>query len=384
MENKEVNATNVHGTNDSRFGALRDAFAANFADNLDQGAAFAVILDGKLVVDLWGGHADVAGNRPWTRDTLVNVWSTTKGPVALAIAMLVDRGLLEYEAPVARYWPEFAAGGKHGVSLGCLMAHQAGLPGCDRPVTIEEVYDWHPVVDCLAAMTPMWPPGEQCAYHAFTFGHLAGELLRRVDGRSVGAFIAEEIAGPLDAAFFVGLPEAEDGRVAEVLAGPGTHDSVEQASARPYAAAAYLNPRINAETANQRAWRAAEVPAGNGQSDALGLARIYGALAREGSFDGHRLLGLEAVAAATAERFRGLEAGFDSPMAFSAGFMLNMNDLFGPSRRAFGHSGWGGSFAFADPDTGLSVAYVMNRMQGFGPDPDPRRIRLLDTLYESL
>ncbi len=378
---KVVNDTNIQGTNDPRFSALRDAFAANFADGLDQGAAFAVILDGKPVVDLWGGHADEEGKRPWGRDTLVNVWSTTKGPVALAIAMLVDRGLLEYEAPVARYWPEFAAGGKQDVSLGCLMAHQAGLPGCDRPVTIEELYDWQPVVDCLAAMAPMWPPGEQCAYHAFTFGHLAGEVLRRVDGRSAGAFIAEEIAGPLDAAFLVGLPEAEDGRVAEIVAGPGTHDSVEQASARPYAAAAYLNPRIVAETANQRAWRAAEVPAANGQSDALGLAHIYSALAQGGSIDGRRLLGPEAVAAATAERFRGLEAGFDSPMAFSAGFMLNMDGLFGPSPRAFGHSGWGGSFAFADPDAGLGVAYVMNRMQGFGPDPDPRRIRLLHTLY---
>ena len=376
-----MNATTIQGTNDPRFGALRDAFAANFADHLDRGAALAVLVDGQLVADLWGGHADAAGKRPWARETLVNVWSTTKGPVALAIAMLVDRGLLDYAAPVAHYWPEFAAGGKQDVSLGCLMAHQAGLPGCDRPVTIGDFYAWQPVVDCLAAMTPMWPPGELCAYHAVTYGHLAGEVLRRVDGRGVGAFIAEEIAGPLDAAFFVGLPEAEDGRTAEIVAGPGAHDSVEQAGTRPYAAAAYLNPRADPEWANQRAWRAAEIPAGNGQSDALGLARIYGALSRGGSLDGHRLLGPEAIAAMTAERFRGLEADFDRPAAFGAGFMLNVDGLFGPSPRAFGHSGWGGSFAFADPDSGLGVAYVMNRMLGFGDDPDPRHRRLLDALY---
>ncbi len=379
-----MKATAIQGTNEPRFDGLRDAFAANFDQGLDLGAALAVIADGQVVADLWGGHGDAAGKRPWGRDTLVNVWSTTKGPVALAIAMLVDRGVLDYEAPVARTWPEFAVGGKQDVSLGDLMAHRGGLPGCGRPVTIEDFYAWQPVVDCLAAMAPMWPPGEQCAYHALTYGHLAGEVLRRADGRAMGAFIAEEIAGPLDAAFFVGLPEAEDGRAAEIIAGPGAHDSVEQAAARPYAAAAYLNPRADPEWANQRAWRAAEIPGANGQSDALGLARIYGALSRGGSFGGHRLLGPEAIAAMTAERFRGLEAGFDNPIAFGAGFMLNMDGLFGPSPRAFGHSGWGGSFAFADPDTGLGVAYVVNRMLGFGDDPDPRRLRLLDALYGAL
>ena len=375
----------VHsGSIDPRFAALRDAFAENFTDGLEQGAAIAVTLDGKVVVDLWGGHADAEGHRPWTSDTLVNVWSTTKGPVALAIAMLVDRGLLDYEAPVAGYWPEFAAAGKGEVTLGCMMAHQAGLPGCDTPISVEDIYAWHPMVDRLAAMRPMWPPGEHCAYHALTFGHLAGEVVRRVDGRSVGTFIAEEISQPLNASFFVGLPDSEGHRVAEIIAGPGTGDSARLAVDKPYAAPAYLNPKFKAEVANQRVWRAAEVPGGNGQGDALGLARIYGALSRGGTIDGHRLIGPQALAAASAERFRGLEIGYDNPMAFGAGFMLNVDGLFGPAPRAFGHSGWGGSFAFADPDARLGIAYVMNRMQEFGDEPDPRRVRLLEALYASL
>jgi CubicO group peptidase (beta-lactamase class C family) len=372
----------VHsGSIDPQFAALRDAFAANFTDGLEQGAAVAVTLDGQVVVDLWDGHTDAEGHRPWARDTLVNVWSTTKGPVSLAIAMLVDRGLLDYEAPVARYWPEFAAAGKDEITLGCMMAHQAGLPGCDTPIGYEEIYAWDPMVERLAAMNPMWTPGEHCGYHALTFGHLAGEVVRRVDGRSIGTFIAEEISQPLNAAFFVGLPCSEDDRVAEIIAGPGTNHSTELAVGKPYAAPAYLNPKLDAEIANQRSWRAAEVPGGNGHGDALGLARIYGALSQGGMIDDHRLIGPQALAAACAERFRGLEIGFDNPMAFGAGFMLNVDGLFGPSPRALGHSGWGGSFAFADPDTGLGVAYVMNRMQGFGDDPDPRRVRLLETLY---
>ena len=366
----------IHGTTDPRFAALRDAFAANFADGLDQGAGFAVVAEGRLVVDLWGGHGDAAGARPWARDSLVNVWSTTKGVVALATAMLVERGRLDYEAPVARYWPAFAVGGKGAMTVGCMLSHQGGLPGCDRPMTLDDLNAGQPFVDCLAAMTPLWPPGEDCVYHALTFGHLVGELLRRIDGRTMGAFIAEEIAGPLDAAFYLGLPEAEDGRAVEIIAGPGSDDTTSRANRNAYARISYRNPPDHPAMANSRAWRAAEIAGGNGQGEARGLARIYGAV--------DRLLGPETLAAATGMRFRGVESAFDFPIAFAAGFMLNLDGLFGPSPRAFSHSGWGGSFAFADPDAGLSVAYVMNRMLGFDDAPDPRRTRLLDALYGAL
>ena len=369
----------IQGTADPRFAAVRDAFAVNFQDGLDQGAAFAVVAQGRLVVDLWGGHVDAAGSRPWARDSLVNVWSTTKGVVALAIAMLAERGELDYEAPVARYWPEFAAGGKGGMTVGCMMSHQGGLPGCDKPMTMDDLYSGQPFVDCLAAMTPLWTPGEDCAYHALTYGHLAGELLRRIDGRTMGAFIAEDIAGPLRAAFFLGLPEAEDGRAAEVIAGPGSDDLTGRADDTPYARISYRNPPAHPAMANERAWRAAEIAGGGGQGDAQGLARIFGELAGGGA-----TLSRDTLAAATAERFRGRESAFDLPIAFGAGFMLNVDGLFGPSPAAFGHSGWGGSFAFTDPDAGLGVAYVMNRMLGFGDAPDPRRIRLLGALYGAL
>ena len=201
---------NVEGSVDPRFAAVKEAFAANLEEGLDHGAAFAVVAEGQLVVDLWGGTADAAGTRPWARDSLVNVWSTTKGVMALAIAMLVDRGQLDYEAPVARTWPAFAANGKAEITLGCLLSHQAGLSGCPEPMTLEDLYAWEPYLACLEAMAPEWPPGSRCVYHALSYGHLAGEILRRVDGRTPGAFIAEEIAGPLAAAFFLGLPASED------------------------------------------------------------------------------------------------------------------------------------------------------------------------------
>jgi CubicO group peptidase (beta-lactamase class C family) len=374
----------VHGSAKARFAAVREAFETNLESGLDQGATFAVVYQGHVVVDLWGGHADEAGEKPWTRNTLTNVWSTTKGVASLAIAMLVDRDVLDYEAQVAEYWPEFAANGKQDVTLGCLISHQAGLPGSDQPTTMEDIYNWHPFVDSLGAMAPLWPPGSAAAYHPISHGHLAGEVLRRVDGRTMGAFVAEEIAGPLGIDFFIGLPEAEDSRAAEIIVGPGTTDSIAEAEDRPLARVGYLNPRFPVDIPNQRAWRAAEIPAANGYGDARGLARIYGALAQGGVLDRVRLLGRGTLAAATEERFRGNDAGFDRPMAFGAGFMLNVDHEFGPSDIAFGHSGWGGSYAYADPDAGLGVAYVMNRMLGFGDRPDPRRLSLLNALYSAL
>jgi len=367
----------------SRFSAVRDAFEANLAEGLEQGAAFAVVLDGRVAVDLWGGHADAAGERPWSRDTLVNVWSTTKGVVALAMAMLTERGALDYEAPVARYWPEFAANGKERITVECLLSHQAGLSGCEAPMTLEDLYRWDPYVTALADMAPLWPPGDQCVYHALTYGHLAGEILRRVDGRSMGGFVAEEIAGPLGVDFYIGLPESHDARVAETVAGPGADQSFVEAERRPLARG-YLNPRVRVVEPNERAWRAAEVPAGNGHGDALGLARLYGAMARGGTIDAVRLIGAEALAAATAERYRGLDAAFGWPIRFAAGFMLNEMGGFGPSPGAFGHTGLGGSYAFADPEARVGVAHVMNRLLGFGEEPDPRRVRLLEAFYAAL
>ncbi len=370
----------VEGACDTRFAACREAVAASLADGYDLGAAFAVVKDGDLVVDLYGGHADAARTRPWARDTLVNVWSTTKGPMALAIAMAVERGQLSYDKPVAEMWPEFAVNGKADITLDLVMSHRAGLNGLDVPMDLAGLYAWTPIVEALADMAPLWEPGSRCVYHALTYGHLAGETLSRVDGRMPGRFIAEEIAEPLGLEIYVGLPEAEDHRAAELVASDDASDWVAELKKNGYPHA-MENPVVVATTPNDRAWRAAEIPAGNGQSDARSLARLYGVLAQGGG----ELISPDGIKAATAERYRGIDSSLGFPTAFGAGFRLGDEDgTLGPSLTAFGHTGWGGAFAFADPDAGLGVAFVMNRMLGMGEDAIERQGRLINAVYGSL
>ena len=372
------------GFTTAQFDSVRAAFARNLAQGLDHGAAVAVWVDGQPVVDLWGGTRDLARSQPWQRDTLVNVWSVGKGVVALAVAMLVERGQLDYQAPVATYWPEFAANGKQHITVDHVMSHQAGLDGLAQALPDAEQYDWDANVAALAAMAPNWPPGSVCVYHPMTYGFLAGELVRRADGRSIGRFVAEEIAGPLGMSFWFGLPQAQDHRVAELSAGDKAYDWVRQgeASAYPYA---YLHRRLSATAPNARAWRAAEMPAGNGQGDARSLARMYGALACGGSIDGRVLITPAGLARAVAERFNGKDASSAADTVFGAGFRIGAVG-YGPHVSAgnFGHTGWGGSVAFADPARRLGFAYVTNRLLGFDDGIDPRRRSLLDAVYAAL
>jgi CubicO group peptidase (beta-lactamase class C family) len=340
---------NIEGACDPRFAGVRDAFATGFAQGLEHGGGVSVVVHGKTVVDLWGGHADAARTRPWRQDTLVNVWSCTKGVVALAIAMLVERGKLDYAAPVARYWPEFAAGGKERITLDQVMSHQAGLNGLAVPMDEPGLLAWTPFVDALAAMPPLWEPGSRCVYHALTYGHLAGEVLRRVDGRSMGCFIAEEIAGPLGADFHVGLPASEDPRVAEMIEGPKTSDWVEFVRASPFPHASN-NPTPRATAPNDRAWRAAEVPGGNGQSTAHALARIYGMMAAGGDWKGKPLIGPAAVEEAARPRIRGMDDSFALPTAFAAGYQMEDPTYAGrASPQTYGHSGWAAPSALPIP-----------------------------------
>lgn len=374
---------NIDGICDPRFGAVREAFAACFAQGLEHGGGVSVVVHGKTVVDLWGGHADAARTRPWRQDTLINVWSSTKGVVALAIAMLVERGKLDYAAPIAHYWPEFAAGGKERITLDQVMSHQAGLNGLAVPMDEAGLLAWTPFVDALAAMSPLWEPGSRSIYHALTYGHLAGEVLRRVDGRSIGRFIAEEIAGPLGADFHVGLPDREDYRVAEMIEGPRTSDWVEFVRASPFPHASD-NPVPRALAPNDRVWRAAEVPGGNGQSTAHALARIYGMMAAGGVWEGKPLIGRAAIEAAARLRFRGMDESFAAPAAVAAGYQMEDPVYAGrASPQTFGHTGWGGAIGFADPGAGVGFGYVTNRMLDFD-DMDPRRKLLIDAVYDSL
>lgn len=366
----------IAGTTDPRFARVREAFAANFASGLEHGGSVAVLLDGKPVVELWGGHADAARTRAWEQDTLINVWSCTKGVVALAIAMLVERGKLDYAAPVARWWPEFAANGKAAITLEQVLSHQSGLNGLAVPMDEAGLLAWTPYVEALAGMAPLWEPGSRAIYHALSFGHLAGEILRCVDGRSIGRFVAAEIAGPLGADFFIGLPEREERRVAEMIEGPKASDWVPAVLASPFPHAC-ANPTPVATAPNHRAFRAAEVPGGNGQATALGLAKIYGMMVA----DGAPIIARDTVAEAARPRVRGIDESFGSPTAFAAGFQID-NPLTG--KGAFGHSGWGGSYGFADPAARLGFAYVTNRMLGFDDGIDLRRKALVDAVYACL
>lgn len=383
--------TQVHGDCDERFAAVRAAFEENFRERGELGAAVAVTVGGRTVVDLWGGWADAARSRPWERDTLVNVWSTTKGPTALCAHLLADRGLLDLDAPVAAYWPEFAAAGKEQILVRHLLSHRAGLSGLREPHSFEQLCDWELTTQRLAAMEPWWAPGTRSGYHAFTYGFLVGEVVRRVSGLLPGAFLEREVTGPLGIDFAVGLPRKESGRAAELVRPPVTATS-EQAAVfsqlAPAALAALTNPVVGAPEANTPEWRAAEIPAANGHGTARAVAALYGIFAGRGSYDGHRVLTPEA-----AERVREgqgrcrdlvLGAGLGSETEVALGLWLSgPNGSYGPNPRAFGHDGFGGSCGLADPEAGVSLGYVMNRMGPHIAD-DPRKMALIDALYSAL
>jgi len=376
----------ISGRCDSRFAKVKDAFAKNFAVGNEVGASFAATLNGELVVDLWGGFADAKSSRPWQRDTLANVWSTTKAMAALCAHVLADRGRLDLDAPVASYWPEFAASGKGRIPVRWLLSHQSGLAGISEPMPVEAVLDWARFASALAAQRPLWEPGTRSGYHALTFGHLVGEVLRRIDGRSLGRFFREEVAQPLGAEFWIGLPESEEARVAEMI--PPDPPAPLSEPPRPGDARyelrfALSNPPLTQAIANTRAWRAAEVPAGNGQANARGAARAMAALACGGALDGVRLLRESTLASAITEQCHGRDLVL-GPMRWGLGFMLASPDLpLSPNPRTFGHGGWGGSFALADCDARVSLAYVMNRMSA-GTTGDKRLARLLRAFYGAL
>jgi len=370
----------IEGLTAPGFEPVRRAFAASFEAGWESGAGLAVLRDGAPVVDLWGGHADAARARPWRRDTLVNVWSVTKAVAALAVAVLVDRGRLGYAWKVAEVWPAFAAAGKHDVTIGQLLSHQAGLCGFRRPdARLEDYFDWDAVARELAAQAPVWPPGAACGYHPTTFGHLAGELVRRAAGKPFDAFVRDEMTGPLGVDVYIGLPASEEARVAAIEPPPPEP----AAPGRPDPAWFAANPPLDALAANRRDWRAAVMPAVNGQATAAGLALLLDAFAGARRDGRVRPLSDATLAALTAVRFEGWDVVLKMPSRYAAGLFLNDSGYYGPGPRTFGHGGWGGSFAVVDPDRNLAIAYVMNRMLASEPAA-LRRKRLYDALYACL
>jgi CubicO group peptidase (beta-lactamase class C family) len=379
----------IHGNCATRFARVREAFAELFADPSEVGGAVAIQLDGRFAVDLWAGHADAARSRPWERDTLVNVFSTTKGMTALCAHRLVDRGSLDLDAPAARYWPEFARGGKAALPVRQLLNHSAGLPAIRRPLPPSALFEWEALTDALAEQEPFWEPGTRHGYHALTFGWLVGELVRRVSGRSVGRFFQEEIAGPLGADVYIGTAPRLDHRVAEMIPAPppklGEVDLLLEILKNPtsVAARAFLNPLLPPDAINTTQWRRAEVPAANGHASARGLAQVYGAVAAP-EHPATKVLHPEGVKRAGTEERSGLDLILlDQFVRYGPGFMLGTPDEpLGPNAGAFGHSGAGGSLAFADPTAKLGFAYVMNQMQSGRYLIGPRANALVKAAYD--
>ncbi|MCX7376081.1 MAG: serine hydrolase [Alphaproteobacteria bacterium] len=348
------------------FAVVEDAFAANFhreEPESELGAALAVYFEGRCVVDLWGGFTDTARTRPWARDTLVNVWSASKGITALAVAILVDQGAASYDDPVAKHWPEFAANGKEAITLGQILSHQSGLNGWEAPTTWDDLYNWRTATSRLAAQAPAWEPGTLASYHAITHGYLAGEVVRRITGQHPGPFIRDAIATPLGADFHVGLPAAHDWRVAEMLPPPPANATPGGPGLPEIARRAVTNPVADPALPNTRAWREAEIPAANGQASAQGLARIYGALAHGGTLDGIRIISPEGIDRMRAPRHLGPDQ-MVGPRYWGAGVSSNVAPAFGPHADTFGHTGWGGAFGCANTRRQVGIGYVMNRMGG--------------------
>ncbi|MFF2811217.1 serine hydrolase domain-containing protein [Streptomyces sp. NPDC058000] len=394
-----MEAATVNGRCAPGFEGVRGAFERNFREHREIGAAVAVTLDGEPVVDLWGGRADAAGSRAWERDTLVNVYSTTKGMTALCAHLLVDRGELDLDAPVAHYWPEFAQAGKEAIPVRWLLSHRAGLPAPREPLAEGRAYDWKYVCDALAATAPWWEPGAAQGYHAITFGYLVGEVVRRITGQSPGAFLRSEITGPLDAAVFIGTPVEEHPRCADMVGqlSPGQLGERFRDLPKPPVRGIADHPRAGVTLAltyiptgdvNSAAYRTAEIPSGNAHASARGLAAVYAALA------GGRLVGPATLEAMRRSQSRpdepDLTLGALAPEGSAAayrwglGYMLNDRGQAGPNRRAFGHGGAGGSYAFADPENGVAYAYVMNRFGGGTSGEDPRSRALVAAVYTAL
>jgi CubicO group peptidase (beta-lactamase class C family) len=381
---------------DQRFAAVRSAFAENFAGRGETGAAVCVMVDGKVVADMFGGWRDTGRTLPWQRDTLVNVFSVGKGLTAACVARLIGQGRLDPDAPVIRYWPEFAAGGKSAVTVRQLLSHQAGLPAFHREMPAGSMLSWEVMTSALAAEEPWWTPGGGHGYHVNTFGFLAGELIRRISGLTPGVLLRRELAGPVGADVHIGLAAADFGRVADfswpdaspanVVAGRAPDIAAgEQGGDGGMTLNAYFNPPdfSGAGVVNTAAWRSAEIPSANAHATASGIARMYAALVAGGALDGERIVAASALRLATEQQVYGEDLVLRRPSRFGMGFQLTHPEReLGKSPLSFGHFGAGGSVGFCDPEAGLAFGYVTSQM---GPRwRNPRNRALIDACYASL
>jgi CubicO group peptidase (beta-lactamase class C family) len=370
----------IHGYCDNRFREVEERFARNFELGLEVGASFAATVEGQYVIDLWGGHAKEDGTLPWERDTITNVYSTTKVMTALCVLILVDRGLLDLDAPVAAYWPEFSQAGKGRIPVRWILSHSSGLSGFEERLPLEALYDWERIVKSLARQAPWWEPGTQSGYHAITFGYLLGELVRRVTGKTPGAFFRDEVAIPLGADFHIGLPVEHEGRVAEMtkMSGilPGEIDP------ESIAGRTFFNPPLTPGYSD-RAWRAAEIPASNGHGNGRSVARVGSLLACGGTLEGRYILSKQTILRALEEQIYGVDLVLGLPIRWGLGFGLANGNVPFLSPRSFYWAGLGGSWVEMDLDTRVCFSYVMNRLQ-HNLAGDPRMYSLRDALFSCL
>ena len=395
----------IAGHCDPRFASVREVFEKKVAES-EVGASIAFMLDGELVVDLWGGFTSRDQDEPWGPDTIANTYSTTKGMTALIAHRLVEQGKIDLDAPVAEYWPEFAAEGKQDVPVRWLLSHQVGLPAVRETLPPDTLYDFGAMADALARTEPWWTPGSKHGYHPVTYGFLVGEVIRRVSGKSVGTLFREDVAEPLGADYHIGLPASEHGRVSDMigslappkegattdsgrpavrLKGPLADFMRDMADPTTMVGAAFNNPHIKAGAHNTPEWREAEIPAANGHGNARALAKIYGALARGGELDGVRLLEPDSITRARTEQISGPDATLGQmPMRYGLGFMLRSDFMpFSPNESAFGHPGAGGSIGMADPDAKVGFGFVMNRMSQ-GLVGGPTGFAVLQAFFKAL
>ncbi len=370
----------IHGTCDPRFAAVKMAFENNFREHDDLGASVAITLDGEFVVDLWGGHLDEARTEEWQEDSLVNVWSSTKTMAAMSLLLLADRGDVDLYAPAARYWPEFAQNGKELIEVRHFLSHSAGLSGMEEKVAGDALYDWDWMTGALARQKPWWEPGTQSGYHALTQGHLIGEIVRRVTGKSIGTFFREEIAEPTGADFHIGADAALDGRIGNLVPPP----SREAPDGDSIAGRTFANPGVDATEPRKRAWRAAEIPAANGQGNARSIVRAQTAMANGGKAFGKTIMSEAGTKRIFDKQTEGVDLVLGLPVSFGMGYGLNSASTpVSPNANTAFWGGYGGSSVIIDQDARLCFSYVMNRMES-GLLGDPRGFGLAAAMYMSV
>ena len=373
----------IHGECDPQFSKVKETFEKLHQEDREIGSCFAVYKDGKPLVDLWGGFQDEDRTKPWQKDNLVTVYSTTKGVAAFCIALAMEKGLLKYEEKVSTYWPEFANNGKEDITVGMLMSHQAGICSPETR-NVDDYYNQNLMAEKLAGMTPIWEPGTASGYHSMTFGWLTSELILRVTGKSLGTYFREEVGDQHEIDFFIGLPESEDHRVAELVPFDivRNENSEQQKIELTEAQKSQRNSAGTLDIHNTKAWRQAEIPSANGQGNAGGLAKFYSLIVPEDN--SIKLLKDDTVNQMTTMQIEGRDLVLAVQVRWGVGFILNKHKvIYGPVESAFGHSGYGGSCAFGDPENKIGISYVMNRMlDNF--NADGRSIELINATYNCL